>query len=85
MRLTRKISESPPTLQELLDRPPHISQRHLCEYLKLNDLHNEAEDSLAAVTAEITDKLLRGFPVENGSLSAELVEGGRLRVDWRRR
>lgn len=84
-RLTRKIPEPPPTLQELLDPPEHISQAILREYLRLADARDEARDNLQAAASEITDKLLHGFPVESGSLSAELLELGQLRVDWRRR
>lgn len=83
MRLTRKIPEARPTLQELLDPPRGILQADLAEYLKAREALEAARLEVETLGSLIVEKLLRSVPLQPGYLQARIVDGW-LQVDWGR-
>jgi len=83
-RLTRKLPEARPSLQELLDPPRCILQADLCEYLKAREALDSDRLEIETLGALIVEKLILHVPLQNGALAARL-ERGRLRVFWGRR
>jgi hypothetical protein len=83
MRLTRKLPEFRPALQELLDPPQCIRQADLCEYVKAREALDFARLEVETLGALIIEKLMLSIPVQSGVLKARLAQG-RLQVDWGR-